>query len=88
MSSIRKMKDFHYSFHIALTSNTAKLTTLTQKLKNFILCYSTCCLSLCLDKPFQLIKRNYLAFVCGVVAACYQQHKQNATTPHGKILCL
>ena len=27
-------------------------------------------------------KENYLVLVCGVVASCYQHHKQGATPPH------
>ena len=29
-------------------------------------------------------KEYNLALVCGVVAVCYQHHKQGATTPHDK----
>ena len=41
-----------------------------------------------LFQPFYLIKKNYLALVCGVVAPWYQHCKQGATTPHGKVWAL
>ena len=50
MSSTGRMEEFHNIFHISLTINTDKSLTPTQKLKNFIWCYSISCLSLCLDQ--------------------------------------
>ena len=58
MSNTRRMKGFHFSINIALTIYTAKSLTPTQKLQNFIWCYSISCLSLCLDQLIYIVVVN------------------------------
>ena len=64
--SNKHQKDEGFSLYcnIALTINTAKSLTSTQKLQNFICCHSISCLSLCLDQLCyisQLVVEMHLA---------------------------
>ena len=60
ISNTKKLANFHYSFHIALTINTAKSLT-TQKLQNILWCYSIGCLSLCLDQFSYINSKDVLS---------------------------
>ena len=68
MSNTRRMRDFHISFHIAFTINTAKSLTLPQKLLNFIQYFSISCLSLCLDQLRYIAIDNRDALSSGIYA--------------------